>query len=144
MRIVIANDHGALALKREIVAFLEARGHEVNNLGVDDEGSVDYPDMAAKAAAEYKKGGYDFGILCCGTGIGISMAANRIPGIRAAQVFDPFMAEMARRHNDANFLSFGGRVSYAVPVTALIEAFMQASFEGGRHQRRVDKLDSLC
>jgi ribose 5-phosphate isomerase B len=144
MRIVIANDHGAVALKKEIVAHLEALGHSVTNLGVDEEASVDYPDQAAAAAAEFKKGGYDFGIVCCGSGIGISIAANKIPGIRCAQVFDLFTAEMCRRHNNANFIGFGGRVSYPVPVAAMIDAYMAASFEGGRHQRRVAKLDSMC
>lgn len=144
MRIVIANDHGAVALKQEIVRHLEAAGHEVRNLGVDDETSVDYPDQAVLAAAEYKRGGYDFGILCCGSGIGISIAANKVPGIRCAQVFDLYMAEMCRRHNDANFISFGGRITYPVPVTAMVDAFIATGFEGGRHQRRVDKLDGMC
>lgn len=143
MRIVLANDHGAVALKKEILEHLRAAGHEVKNLGVDDETSVDYPDQAALATAEYLKGGYDFGILCCGSGIGISIAANKVHGIRCAQVFDLFTAEMCRRHNNANFISFGGRVSYAVPVTAMIDAYIAAAFEGGRHQRRVDKLDSM-
>jgi ribose 5-phosphate isomerase B len=143
MRIVIANDHGAVALKWEILSHLQSRGHEVKNLGVDDESSVDYPDQASLAAAEYLSGGYDFGILCCGSGIGISMAANKIHGIRCAQVFDLYTAEMGRRHNNANFISFGGRVNYALPVTAMIDTFMAASYEGGRHQRRVDKLDGL-
>ncbi len=143
MRIVIANDHGAVALKEEIVAALRERGHEVANLGVDAEDSVDYPDMAKLAADEYKKGGYDFGILCCGSGIGMSIAANKVSGIRCAQVFDLYSAEMCKRHNDANFISFGGRVAYPVPVIAMIEAYMKAGYEGGRHQRRVDKLDGL-
>lgn len=144
MRIVIANDHGAVALKNEIVAGLRARGHEVVNLGVDDETSVDYPDQAAAAAAEYRKGGYDFGIVCCGSGIGISIAANKQRGIRCAQVFDLFTAEMCKRHNNANFISFGGRVTYSVPVLDMIDAYMKAEFEGGRHARRVQKLDDMC
>ncbi len=144
MRIVIANDHGAVALKNEIAGALRAAGHEVANLGVDTEESVDYPDIAALAAAEYRKGGYDFGVLCCGTGIGISIAANKQKGIRCAQVFDLFTAELCKRHNDANFLAFGGRVSYSVPVMSMIEAFMKAEYEGGRHARRVGKLDAMC
>lgn len=143
MRIVIANDHGAVALKKEIVEHLEAAGHEVRNLGVDDETSVDYPDQAAFAAAEFLKGGYDFGILCCGTGIGISIAANKVHGIRCAQVFDIYTAEMCKRHNNANFISFGGRITYPIPVAAMIDAYMASSFEGGRHERRVGKLDSM-
>lgn len=143
MRIVIANDHGAVALKQEIVNHLMAAGHEVTNLGVNDETSVDYPDMASLAAEEFKKGGYDFGILCCGSGIGISMAANKIKGIRCAQVFDLYTAEMCKRHNDANFISFGGRISYQAPVGAMIDAYIAAEYEGGRHARRVAKLDSM-
>ncbi len=144
MHIVIANDHGAVALKQEILEHLVRAGHEVKNLGVNDETSVDYPDMAIKATDEYNKGGYDLGILCCGSGIGISIAANKVSGIRCAQVFDLFTAEICRRHNDANFISLGGRVDYAVPVTAMVDAFLAAPFEGGRHQRRVDKLDAMC
>jgi len=144
MRILIANDHGAVALKNEIAAGLRARGHEVVNIGVDDETSVDYPDIADKAVAEYNKGGYDFAVVCCGTGIGIGIAANKHKGIRCAEVFDLFTADLCKRHNNANFLSFGGRVKYTVPVMDMIDTYMKAQFEGGRHQRRVQKLDDLC
>ena len=143
MRIVIANDHGAVSLKKELQAWLKERGHEVVNLGVDVEGRVDYPDMAAAACAEYKKGGYDFGVLLCGTGIGISMSANKIPGIRCALIHDIFTAAMAREHNDANFIAMGGRVQYAVPPTAMLAAFMDTSFQGGRHAERVAKINLL-
>jgi ribose 5-phosphate isomerase B len=143
MRIVIANDHGAVSLKKELLAWLKERGHEVVNLGVDVEGRVDYPDMAAAACAEYKKGGYDFGVLLCGTGIGISMSANKIPGIRCALIHDLFTAAMAREHNDANFIAMGGRVQYAVPPTAMLAAFMDTSFQGGRHAERVAKINLL-
>ena len=112
MKILIANDHGAVDLKNQIVEELARRGHTVENLGVDTSASVDYPDIARKTAAAYLGGGYDFGILCCGTGIGISIAANKVPGIRCALVFDLFMAEMCKCHNDANFLAFGGRITY--------------------------------
>ncbi|HTX72722.1 MAG TPA: ribose 5-phosphate isomerase B [Rectinemataceae bacterium] len=144
MHIVIANDHGAVALKNELRSWLESKGHTVKNLGVDTEDRVDYPDKAAEACAEYKKGGYDFGILLCGTGIGISMAANRISGIRCALIHDEFTARMAREHNNANFVAFGGRVQYAVPPTRILEVFMEAKFEGGRHEQRVAKIDGLC
>jgi ribose 5-phosphate isomerase B len=143
MRIVMANDHGAVALKKELASWLKAEGHEVVNLGVDAPDRVDYPDMAAAACAEYKKGGYDFGILLCGTGIGISIAANKIEGIRCALVHDAFTATMAREHNDANFLAFGGRVEYATSPTAILSAFMGASFQGGRHAERVAKIGEL-
>ena len=143
LNIILANDHGAVELKTGIVRALLAKGHTVENLGVDSEDSVDYPDMARLAAKRYLAGGFDFGILCCGSGIGISMAANKVPGIRCAQVFDLYTAEMCKRHNDANFIAFGGRIAYAVPVIAMIEAYMAAEYEGGRHARRVQKLEHL-
>ncbi|HAP42488.1 MAG: ribose-5-phosphate isomerase [Spirochaetes bacterium GWD1_61_31] len=143
MRILIANDHGAIDLKRVISADLTQAGHQVDNLGVDATDSVDYPDIARQAGERFLQGGYDFGILCCGSGIGISIAANKVKGIRCAQVFDLYSAEMCKRHNNANFIAFGGRVNYAMPVTAMIRAYMAAEFEGERHQRRVDKLDSM-
>lgn len=144
MKVVIANDHGAVALKRELFSWLESKGHEVVNLGVDTEDRVDYPDKAAEACAEFLKGGYDFGILLCGTGIGISMAANRIRGIRCAIIHDEYTARMAREHNNANFVAFGGRVTYAIPPTTILAAFMNAKFEGGRHATRVAKIDLIA
>jgi ribose 5-phosphate isomerase B len=143
MRIVMANDHGAVELKTEIAKALRAKGHTVENLGVDNADSVDYPDMAKLAADRFLAGGFDFGILFCGTGIGISMAANKIHGIRCALVHDLFSAEMSKAHNDANFLAFGGRINYAVPVIELIEKYMATTYEGGRHARRVGKIDAL-
>lgn len=143
MHIVIANDHGAVALKKELAAWLKAQGHSIVNLGVDVEDRVDYPDMAAAACAEFKKGGYDFGILLCGTGIGISMSANKIEGIRCALVHDLFTASMAREHNDANFIAMGGRVQYAAPPTEILAAFIDAKFQGGRHAERVAKIMEL-
>jgi ribose 5-phosphate isomerase B len=130
MKIVIANDHGAVALKEEIVRHLKAKGHEVDNIGVDTEESVDYPDMAVEAAKLYLSGSYDCGILCCGSGIGISIAANKVPGIRCAQVFDLFTAEMCKRHNNANFIAFGGRIQYAVPVSAMLDAYLARRIRG--------------
>jgi ribose 5-phosphate isomerase B len=143
MRIIIANDHAAVDLKKEFLAWLKAQGHEVVNLGVDVGDRVDYPDMAAAACAEYLKGGYDFGILLCGTGIGISIAANKIEGIRCALVHDRFTATLAREHNDANFIAMGGRVEYSVPPTEILSAFMEAKFQGGRHGDRVAKIAEL-
>lgn len=143
MRIVIANDHGAVALKKELASWLISRGQEVVNLGVDVEDRIDYPDMAEAACAEYKKGGYDFGILLCGTGIGVSMAANKIDGIRCALIHDRLTATMAREHNDANFVAMGGRVEYAIPPTEILAAFMDAKFQGGRHAGRVTKVMEL-
>lgn len=143
MTIVIANDQGAVDLKKEIVAWLEEKGHRVVNLGIDAEERVDYPDMAALACAEYKKGGYDFGIVLCGTGIGISIAANKIDGIRCALVHDRYTAQMAKAHNNANFIALGGRVEYQTPATEVVAAFMETEYEGGRHQKRLDKIHSF-
>ncbi len=144
MRIIIANDHGAVSLKKRLQDWLLSQGHEVLNLGVDTEDRVDYPDMAGIAVAEYKRGGWDFGILLCGTGIGISIAANKYKGIRCALIHDVFTARMAKEHNNANFVAMGGRVDYAVPPETILSAFIDARFEGGRHTQRVDKLDALC
>ncbi|MCX7027658.1 MAG: ribose 5-phosphate isomerase B [Spirochaetes bacterium] len=141
MNVLLANDHGAVELKLRILAWLLEKGHKVTNLGVDTEDRVDYPDIADKAVAEFQKGGYDFGILFCGTGIGISIAANRHKGIRCALVHDAFTALMAKKHNNANFLAFGGRVTYRESPESLIDVFMGAEFQGERHATRIEKLD---
>jgi ribose 5-phosphate isomerase B len=139
-RIIIASDHGAVTLKSEIISLLKTNDCEIKDIGVSSEDSVDYPDIAVTACEEFKKGGYDFGILLCGTGIGMSITANKINGIRCAQVFDLFTAEMAKAHNDANFIAFGGRVKYSVPVITMIEKFMDTEFAGERHKRRLAKI----
>lgn len=139
-KIIVGSDHGAVALKSEITAFLKTKNCDVTDMGVNDENPVDYPDIAIKACNEFKKGGYDFGILLCGTGIGISITANKVKGIRCALIHDLFTAEMAKAHNDANFIAFGGRVKYCVPVTQIIEKFMDTKFAGDRHLRRVGKI----
>ncbi len=139
-KIIIASDHGAIALKSEIVSFLKTKNCDVKDMGVNSEDPVDYPDIAVIACNEFKKGGYDFGILLCGTGIGVSITANKIKGIRCALIHDLFTAEMAKAHNDANFIAFGGRVKYSVPVTKMIEKFMDTKFAGDRHVRRVAKI----
>ncbi len=140
MNIVIANDHGAVDLKKKLAQWLTKQGHTVKNLGVDTEDRVDYPDMAALAIEEYGKGGYDFGILLCGTGLGISMAANRHKGIRCALIHDSFTALMAKEHNDANFIAMGGRVQYREKPEDILEVYMNATFQGGRHAERIAKL----
>ena len=139
-KIIIASDHGAVSLKQEVISFLKSNNCEVNDLGVNTEDSVDYPDIALLACNEFKKGGYDFGILLCGTGIGMSICANKVKSIRCAQVYDLFTAEMAKAHNNANFITFGGRVKYIVPVTEMIEKFMKTSFSGDRHEKRIAKM----
>lgn len=142
-KIIIASDHGAVALKEEIIVFLRKQNCEVKDMGVASAESVDYPDVAYAACTEFKKGGYAFGILLCGTGIGMSITANKVKGIRCALLFDLFTAEMAKAHNKANFIAFGGRVKYNVPVTAMIEKFMNTNFEGDRHERRIAKIMAI-
>ena len=143
MNIIIGADHGGVALKQHLIGFLEGKGNKVKNMGVDSEDPVDYPDIAAATCREYKKGEYDFGILVCGTGIGASIAANKIQGIRCANLCDNYAARMAKSHNNANFIAFGGRMSYAVPAVDMVSVFMETSFSGGRHQVRVDKIMAL-
>lgn len=142
-RVVVANDHGAVELAQKLVDHLKERGFDVNHLGVFNSDSVDYPDLAAKACGEYLKGGYEFGIVCCGTGIGISISANKIEGIRCALPQNIFASQMAKEHNNANFLAFGGRIEYPESPIAMLDAFIDNDFEGGRHQNRVDKIMAL-
>ena len=142
-RIVIASDHGAVDLKDEIVAFLTEKNFEVTDMGTRGSASVDYPDMALAACNEFKKGGYDIGILLCGTGIGVSIAANKVKGIRCALISDLFSAEMAKAHNNANFIAFGGRIEYSVPVCDMIGKFMSTTFAGDRHERRIAKMMAI-
>lgn len=138
--IVIANDHGGTELKEQIVKHLESKGYTVNNLGVNGADTVDYPDIAVEACEEFKKADYEFGIVCCGTGIGISIAANKVPGIRCALVHNLFTVEMAKNHNDANFLAFGGRLHYDDSVEVMLDKFIETKFGGDRHERRVNKI----
>ncbi len=142
-KVVVANDHGAIEVTLSIVEHLKSRGFEVNHLGVTKSDSVDYPDMAAKACGEYLAGGYEFGIVCCGTGIGISISANKIDGIRCALPQNIFAATMAKEHNNANFIAFGGRIEYQESVIDMVDAFIDSEFQGGRHQKRVDKIMAL-
>lgn len=143
MRIVVASDHAALALKARVVEWLRARGHEAVDLGPDAPGSVDYPDYALRAAEEVAAGRAEAGVLICGTGIGMSLAANKVPGIRAAVATDTFMARMARAHNDANILCLGARVVGEGLAEDIVEAWLGATFEGGRHARRVEKISAI-
>ncbi len=143
MKIVIGNDHGALELKNRIAAFLKVKGYSICDMGVNSDDSVDYPDIALKTCLEYKSGDYDLGILLCGTGIGISIAANKIKGIRCALIHDLFTAEMAKMHNNANFIAFGGRIKYSVKTEEMITKFIETEFGGDRHRKRVSKIMKL-
>lgn len=143
MRIAIASDHAALGLKAKMVEWLQARGHEPVDLGPNSPGSVDYPDYALRVTDEIAAGRADSGILICGTGIGMSMTANKVPGMRAAVATVPFMARMARLHNDANVLCLGARVIGDGLAEEILDAWLATSFEGGRHARRVDKINAV-
>lgn len=143
MKIAVASDHGGYGLKEEIKKMLAERGIEILDLGTDSEESVDYP-LFGKTCAEAVAGGEaDRGIVCCGTGIGISIAANKVKGIRCALCTDKYMAEMTRRHNDANMLAMGGRVLSTEEALEITEIWLDTEFEGGRHQRRVDLLNNM-
>ena len=139
--IVVASDHAAVELKAEIVRLLAGRGEAHEDLGPHDDASVDYPDFAHRLAAEILAGRADRGILICGTGIGMSMSANRHPGIRAALCHDAYTAEMARRHNDANVCCLGARVLGLGVALQIVEIFLSTDFEGGRHERRVHLIE---
>ena len=135
--IAIGSDHGGFALKEEIKQHLTERGVEFTDFGTDSEASCDYPVYAEKVCRAVVSGEAEKGILCCGTGIGMSMAANKINGIRCACCGDCFSAEMTRRHNDANVLALGGRVVGAGLAEKMVDLFLDTPFEGGRHARRV-------
>lgn len=139
--ILIASDHAAFDLKQYLVTFLKEMGHEVEDLGVDGVESVDYPDFAHRLAEGVQRGDGVQGILVCGTGLGMSMAANRHRAIRAAVCHDAYTAAMARKHNDANVLCLGARVLGVGVVEQVVRVFLSTPFEGGRHQRRVDKIE---
>jgi ribose 5-phosphate isomerase B len=140
MRIAIASDHAAVDLKAQLVAWLGESGHEVTDLGPAGVESVDYPDYGYKLAEEIAAGRADHGIALCGSGIGISIAANRHPACRCALVSEPLSAQLAREHNDANVIAMGARLIGIEMARACIETFLGTPFGGGRHGRRVDKL----
>ncbi len=138
--IVIAADHGGYELKRVLAERLAAKGFDILDLGTDSAESVDYPDFAAKLAGAMADGRAARGVLICGSGIGMSISANRHAGIRAALVHDTETARLARQHNDANVLVMGGRLIEEETAMSCLEIFLDTEFEGGRHQRRVGKI----
>jgi ribose 5-phosphate isomerase B len=140
MRIAIASDHAALALKAELAAWLAAAGHDVTDLGPDGPASVDYPDYGYKLAAAVASGTAERGVALCGSGIGISIAVNRHPACRCALVNEPVSAALAREHNDANVIAMGARLVGIDMAKACLAAFLATPFAGDRHMRRVDKL----
>ena len=142
MKIAIASDHAALDMKAQLREWLTAEGHEVTDLGPDTDASVDYPDYGFKLAQAVATGSVERGVALCGSGIGISMAANRNPAIRCALVSEPLSAALAREHNDANVIAMGARLTGIEMAKACLDAFLTTQFAGGRHQRRVDKLSN--
>ncbi|WP_214815444.1 ribose 5-phosphate isomerase B [Exiguobacterium sp. s131] len=142
MKIAIGADHGGFNLKKEIVALLEELGHEYKDFGTHSADSIDYPDVAIPVAEAVAAGEFDRGILICGTGIGIGIAANKVKGIRAALVHDSFSAKATRQHNDSNIMTMGERVIGPGLALDLVTTWLDTDFEGGRHSNRVDKMSS--
>lgn len=143
MRIVIGCDHGGFEHKNAIVEHLRSKGHEVNDCGIYELKSVDYPVIAEKVANEIAAGNAERGILVCGTGIGMSLAANKIKGIRAAAVSEHFSAKYTRLHNNSNIICLGGRVIGIGTALELVDLFIETEFEGGRHANRVNMITEL-
>lgn len=143
MRIAIGADHAGVALKEQVKQVLTSRGVAFDDLGTLSTDSVDYPDFAEAVARKVASGEYERGILTCGSGIGMAIAANKIPGIRAASISDEEGARLSREHNDINVLALGERTGNADTARRIVEIFLDTPFAGGRHQRRVDKINAL-
>ena len=143
MKIAIGNDHIALNMKNHIKDYLESKGYEVINFGTDSSDRTDYPIYGKKVADAVASGECDYGVLICGTGVGISLSANKVKGIRAAACSETYSAKFTRLHNDSNILCLGGRVVGAGTACEMVDLFLNTAFEGGRHQRRVDKIMAI-
>lgn len=143
MRIGIGNDHSAVEMKREVMKFLQDLGYEVINYGTDSTESCDYPVYGEKVGQAVASKEVDLGILICGTGVGISLAANKVKGIRAVVCSEPYSARLSRQHNNTNILALGARVVGIELAKMIIEEWLNAEFEGGRHQRRVDMITDI-
>ena len=143
MRIAVGADHAGYRLKEHLASFLEHRGHQIEDLGTSSEDSVDYPDFAAAVGGKVAAGEADQGLLVCGTGIGVAIAANKVDGVRAATCNDLFTATKAREHNDANVLTIGARVIGVGLAEDIVRTFTETDFGAGRHQRRVEMIRAL-
>lgn len=141
--IAMGCDHGGFELKEKLLRFLKEHDYETKDLGTFSGESADYPDIAVQVSETVLSGEADCGILVCGTGIGMSIAANKLNGIRAAHCTDPYSARMAREHNNANIITLGGRITGEELAYEIVSAYLEAEFQGGRHQRRVDKMTAL-
>ena len=140
MKIIIGSDHAGYKLKKTVVQFLKEKHIEVEDIGTDSEDPVDYPDYGFRVAESVSNGSYKRGILICGSGIGMSIVANKVPGIRAALCMTPEQAELSKRHNDANILVLAGRFTDEQTARESVKRWLNAKFEGGRHARRVKKI----
>jgi ribose 5-phosphate isomerase B len=143
MRIIVGSDHRGFQVKQKVIDLVRRLGHEVIDEGTNGGGSVDYPDVAAHVGSTVSKGEVDRGILICGTGIGMSIAANKFPGVRAAPCHDDLTAEMSRRHNDLNVLCLSADMLGERLIDRMVEIWLNTPFEGGRHARRVDKIAEI-
>lgn len=143
MRIALGSDHGGINLKRSIIDYLVSEGHEIKDFGTDSSDSCDYPDFALPVAESIVAKEFDLGILICGTGIGISIAANKVTGVRAALCHNTFSAHATREHNNANILAMGERVVGTGLALDIVKTFINTEFEGGRHQTRIDKISQI-
>ncbi len=143
MKIAIGNDHGGVELKQHLVKYLQDQGIEVVNFGTDSTESTSYPIYAEKVSKAVVAGEFDKGILICGTGLGISIAANKIHGVRCAVCSEPVSARLARQHNDANIVAMGARIIGPVMAEGIVDVFLNTEFQGGRHQDRVDMIMKL-
>lgn len=143
MKIALGSDHGGIELKEEIINYLKNEGYEIKDFGTRTKDSCDYPDYAVPVAEAVAAKEFDFGILVCGTGIGIGIAANKVPGIRAALCSDTFSAHATREHNNANILTLGQRVVGPGLALDIVKTFLNTKFEGGRHQTRIDKISDV-
>lgn len=140
MKIGIANDHTALEMKKDIIAYLESKGHEIVDYGTNSTESTDYPIWGEKVANAVASGEVEKGIAICGTGLGISLACNKVNGIRACVCSEPYTARYSRLHNNCNIICFGARVIGIEMAKMIVDEFFETEFEGGRHQRRVDMI----
>ncbi len=139
-KLAIGNDHVAVEMKKEIQAYLEEKGYEVINVGTDEPGRFDYPISGYKVGKMVANGEVDGGVLICGTGVGISLAANKVKGVRCCVCSEPYSAKLSKQHNNTNIIAFGARVIGVELAKMIVDEWLNAEFEGGRHQRRVDMI----
>ena len=143
MKIAIGNDHVAVEMKKHITKYLTDKGYDVVNFGTDSEERTDYPIYGKKVADAVASGECEYGILICGTGVGISLSANKVKGIRAVVCSEPYSAKLSRQHNNTNILAFGARVIGTATAEMIVDEFLNAEFEGGRHSKRVDMISAI-